>query len=83
MGEVQALRVGNTEDGQIHVSETREVRQEFKGPKGSIPQLLKDRFTCLPSTLEHVLSRIISEKAADELIFRPISPKRAQDEEGQ
>jgi len=68
-GEVQALRFGDIGEDRIHVTRAWDIRSGFKGPKGSKPGLLKERYTCLPPSLRKLMD--IENHKPDELVIPP------------
>ena len=68
-GEVQALQYSDIGKDRIHVTRAWDIRSGFKGPKGSKPGLLKERYTCLPPSLRKLMD--IDSHEPTELIIPP------------
>jgi integrase len=71
IGELQALRFSSVMDDRLVINESYEPRQGFKGPKGSTADIVKARYTCFPTILRDVLSRVSEGRTGKDLVFQP------------
>jgi integrase len=76
IGEMQALRVESFLEDRICISESYEIRAGFKGPKGSTEDLIKSRYTCLPTSIHKIEKRLAEGKKDQDLVFPPVRTAR-------